>query len=437
MTLERHPTLIVGGGLTGISAALHLKNDYVLAERDDSLGGLARTDEKQGFYFDRTGHWLHLRDPEMMALVARLPGLRWSEVERISKIYSHGRFIQYPFQSNFHGLPKDVVFECLHGYVEALVGRQAEAPRNFEEYVLHHFGKGIAEHFMIPYNSKLWGVHPREITSAWCSRFLPIPSREQVLAGAIGAGKDNVGYNVRFRYPEHGGIGAFSAALAAELDPQRVNLNTSIEKIDHLGYQLQMGGESVDYHALITTMPLPKLIDTMDDVPGEVLKAVSQLRATSVRYLDVATRKPPPQDYHWVYTPEMHLPFYRVGVYSNAVPSMAPAGCASLYVELSDRDAPADQEAATAEALRALVEIGAIGAVEDVVFADLREIEVAYVIFDEHYEASLKCIFEWLESRRIYSCGRYGAWIYNSMEDSLLAGKAVAEHVDALAVRTS
>lgn len=436
MTFVRHPTVIVGGGLTGISAALHLNHDYVLAEQSDSLGGLARTCEKRGFFFDRTGHWLHLRDPEMITLVDRLPGLRWAEVERISKIYSHGRFIQYPFQSNFNGLPTEVVYECLHGYVEALVGRQAQAPRNFEEYVLHHFGKGIAEHFMIPYNTKLWGVHPREITSAWCSRFLPIPTREQVLAGAIGAGKDNVGYNVRFRYPEMGGIGAFSAALSAQLDPAQVQLNTRVDQIDQVNYRLRMGGDVLDYHALITTMPLPRLIATMSEVPAPVLEAVSRLRATSVRYLDVATRKPPPEDYHWVYTPETHLPFYRVGIYSNAVPSMAPAGCASLYVELSERNAPADKEAEIAQALKALVEIGAIGAVEDVVFADLREIEVAYVIFDENYEASLACIFDWLESRRIYSCGRYGAWIYNSMEDSLLAGKAVAARVDALAVRS-
>ena len=36
-----------------------------------------------------------------------------------------------------------------------------------------YFGEGIARHFMLPYNEKLWGVHPREITAAWCSRFVP------------------------------------------------------------------------------------------------------------------------------------------------------------------------------------------------------------------------------------------------------------------------
>ena len=39
---------------------------------------------------------------------------------------------------------------------------------------------------MIPYNTKLWGVHPREITSEWCSRFVPLPKLEDVVKGAVG-----------------------------------------------------------------------------------------------------------------------------------------------------------------------------------------------------------------------------------------------------------
>jgi len=33
-----------------------------LVEKEARYGGHARTDETQGFHFDRTGHWLHLRD---------------------------------------------------------------------------------------------------------------------------------------------------------------------------------------------------------------------------------------------------------------------------------------------------------------------------------------------------------------------------------------
>ena len=427
------PVVIIGGGLTGISAAMHLggPRPWRLLERDSSLGGLARTEQRDGFSFDHTGHWLHLRDPCIQDLVRGLLGDGLCEVERVARIHSHGRRTLYPFQGNLHGLPADVIHECLVSYIKALLSRGEAEPRNFEEYINHHFGDGIGRHFMIPYNTKLWGVSPREITSAWCSRFVPRPDLEQVVAGAVGAGQSQLGYNVRFLYPKQGGIETLSRTLASRLDPARVSLNTAVSAVDQRARTVTTSqGETVPYHAMVSTMPLPELVACMADPPESVQEAASKLRATAVRYLNVASRKPVPEAYHWVYTPEQHLPFYRVGSFSNAVPSMAPAGCSNLYVELAGRHEPDDAE--VKQALGALVEIGALSAVEDVLFADVRNIECAYVIFDDNYEAALGTIFPYLERHRIYSRGRYGAWIYNAMEDSLLAGKEVAALIDAV-----
>ncbi|MBK8481905.1 MAG: FAD-dependent oxidoreductase [Proteobacteria bacterium] len=427
------PTIILGGGLTGISAALHLRRPYLLVERESRLGGLARTNERDGFFFDHTGHWLHLRTDAMRALAQRVMGEALVEVERRAAIYSHGVLTPYPFQANLHGLPPPVVYECLLGFVQARLQRGSEEPRNFEQYVLHHFGAGIARHFMLPYNSKLWGVPPAAITSAWCSRFVPIPTLEQVLAGAVGAGPAALGYNVRFVYPRQGGIESFTRALVAELDPSHTRLGTAPEAIDPRAGTVAVAGEALPFHALITSLPLPTLLGLLVDAPAAVLAAGERLRATPVRYLDVATRRPARADYHWAYVPEERYPFYRVGVFSNAMPSMAPPGCASLYVELSRREGDAAQ--ATREALEGLVAIGAIDAVEDVLFAELRELAPAYVVFDEGYESAVATIQSYLAAHRIFSCGRYGAWIYNAMEDSLLAGRQAAAETDALALR--
>src|SRR4051794_28591143 len=69
------PVIILGGGLTGISTAVHLRAPWILLERDERLGGHARTDERDGYRFDKTGHWLHLRDAGVKQLVDELlPG---------------------------------------------------------------------------------------------------------------------------------------------------------------------------------------------------------------------------------------------------------------------------------------------------------------------------------------------------------------------------
>lgn len=422
-------TLILGGGLTGISAALHLHVPWLLFEKENRLGGLARTESREGFYFDHTGHWLHLRDAAIQALTARLMGDSMVEVSRIARIYSHGVFTRYPFQGNLYGLPAEVVHECLLGYVEALLKSSTSStsdPKNFEDYIFTHFGAGIAKHFMIPYNWKLWGVHPREISSAWCSRFVPRPNTEQVIAGAVGAGPPELGYNIRFRYPKQGGIETFTRALIGELDPSRIHLNATVTEIDPHRREICVNGVHYPYHALITTIPLPRLIELCTSVPDAVNAAASTLRATALRYLNVATKRKAPCDYHWVYVPEERLPFYRVGVFSNAMPSMAPSGCSSLYVEMSGLVSRCDEQT-KAEAIRSLVEVNAIHSPDDVLFAEWRTIDPAYVVFDDNYHRALDVITPFLTQHHIHSRGRYGSWIYNAMEDSLLAGREAAE----------
>lgn len=421
--------VILGGGLTGISAALHLRQPWMLFERERTLGGLAITREREGYRFDRTGHWLHLRDAAMKTLVAETLPDQMVQVERKARIFSHGATTLYPFQANLFGLPPDVVKECLLGVIEAKLHPAGSAePNNFEEYCLRHFGAGISKHFMIPYNERLWGVSPREITAAWCSRFVPLPNLEQVVAGAVGANAGALGYNASFMYPKQGGIQTFAAALAGRLDPTRVHTSSSLDELDYQRREAVFGGERVPYSAVVATLPLPELLRRMPGLPKDIEQYAGRLRCTTLRYLDLATRSKPPADWHWVYVPEKRYPFYRVGIFSNAVPTMAPPGGGSFYVELADRGTVS--EAVVRESALGLAEMGAITSPADVLFADAREIDYAYVVFDDHYYAATSAIFAFLESHAIYPRGRYGSWTYNAMEDCLIAGREVAATIE-------
>src|SRR5262249_15371759 len=82
--------VILGGGLTGISGARHLTRRWLLIEKNDRLGGHARTDAHDGYFFDKTGHWLHLRDPYTKQLIADLLGDTMVRVERRARIFSNG-----------------------------------------------------------------------------------------------------------------------------------------------------------------------------------------------------------------------------------------------------------------------------------------------------------------------------------------------------------
>lgn len=451
--------LIIGGGLTGLSTALHLSSalpdlhagtgpdvgsgraavaagvplPWRLFEQASRPGGHARSECIRGFWFDKTGHWLHLRDPGIKSLVGSLfpgddPTRELLPVQRKARVFSHGALIRYPFQANLHGLPPAVISECLLGFIAAANQASADggAVRDFDDFCQKKFGAGIARHFMVPYNAKLWGVHPREITADWCSRFVPIPTLEQVVRGAVGDSPKELGYNVHFLYPRQGGIETLVHRLLSLLPRDRMALSAPLESVNLAQREVVIGGERLPYHALVATLPLPELCRRIVDLPPAMARWAEKLRCTPVRYLNVATRVPPRSDYHWLYVPEEKYPFYRVGVYSNAVPSMAPPGCGSLYVELSERGPPPDMNRLIPEVASGLCAAGVLGSPDDILFAELREIEYAYVVFDHAYYDALAQLVPFLEAQQIYPRGRYGSWTYNSMEDCLMLGRDIA-----------
>lgn len=429
---DGRPVVILGAGLTGLSTALHLRRSpFLVVEREQRVGGKARSERRDGYTFDVTGHWLHLRNDRVKALVRDLfePG-QLVEIERRTGVYTHGVMLAYPFQANLHGLPLAVVRDCLVDFVRAQIAAAdpaAAPPRSFREYAERRFGRGIAERFFVPYNTKLWGVTPDELTPDWGSRFIPLPELDQVIGGALGLRQEGLGYNPRFLYPRAGGIDHLPEAMAARVRgrrPESIRVGCSVEEIDPHGHRIKLQGERdwVEYRLLVSTLPLPQLVARTPAAPPAVREAAAALRWVSWRYLDVATRRAPPITEHWIYVPEPQIPFFRVGVYTNALPAMAPPGAGALYVELADRTGQPDLP----EIVRQLHAMGALASPDDVLFTELRHEECAYVLFDDACREATATIHAWLRQVGVRSCGRYGAWTYNSMEDSIIEGMEAA-----------
>ncbi len=430
---ERTPIAILGAGLTGMSAAIELRErgaPHRIFEKLSVPGGHAVTVEDNGFRFDRTGHLLHLKNDALRAQVLDWIGPDHLRIQRRSVIWSNGVYTRYPFQANTYGLPPQVAYDCVQGFIAAHLASTAgrAEPKNFEEYCVQHFGEGISRHFMIPYNSRLWGVHPREITSAWCQRFVPLPRLEDVIAGAVGLNDRELGYNSNFIYPRLG-IGKLAEGMAARLP--ELELGRAPLRIELGARCLVFEDERLEFDVLLSTIPLPKLLELLDEVPDAVREAAAKLRCSHLDYLDVALRRKPGKDFHWAYVPEAKYPFYRVGCYCHFSEALAPPGKSSLYVELADR-APPDLERVVPEVARGLIEMGVIDSADDIEFARARRIDYAYVIFDHEYFAALEVIRPFLERARIVSSGRYGDWNYSAMEDAIVFGKTAAERALAL-----
>jgi len=422
--------VVLGAGLAGLSTSYFLRRAGVphrVLEKDPVVGGHASTTEEAGYRFDRTGHLLHLRDEEIRQLVLSwFPEGHLLEIHRKSVVYSHGVYTRYPFQANVRGLPSEVAYACVRDFVKAST-RPTQMPiESFEDYSVAHFGEAISREFMVPYNQKLWGVHPAEITAKWCDRFVPIPTMDEVLRGAFGVDPPELGYNTKFLYPRLG-IGELASALATRAGS--IELGREARAIDLEARVVTTNdGELVPFTTLVSTLSMPALVARLVDAPAEVREAAAKLRATHLFYLDVALNTPVEVAWHWAYVPSPDVPFYRVGAYSRFSSALVPVGKGSLYVELASREAP-DLATLLPVVADELVKMGVIRAREAIRFARVRRLDPAYVVFDRHHEEATRVVSDYLASRDVLSAGRYARFTYASMEDAILDGRSVANAI--------
>ena len=441
MKHEHTKTLIIGAGLTGISCSIHLESEHLLVEAENEPGGIVRTRIKHGgFYCDGTGHWLHLRNPEIKQMVYDALGDNIVEYTRRARIFSKDTHTLFPFQANLDGLPKDVILECLTGLWKArhpedfgLVADNIPST-SFGESIQRLFGEGISKHFMTPYNEKLLGVPLTEISPRYAERFVPKPSIEDILKGAFGVSKESLGYNATFIYPKEGGIGALPQSLVNhyQLQPE---YGVRVTAIDLDKHEAQLSdGRQIKYDNLVNTMPLVNLLQILSSTPECVTESAKKLRATTVYYFDIGVKGPGAggSDFHWVYFPEKDFVFYRVGSYSAVHPDLAPEGCRSYYVEISGgyEEYREDTEALKKRVIQDLIKGGTLSSMDEVLFMDLCTIPHAYVVFDSNYEDSRATILDELLKYNVQSCGRWGGWNYGGMEDAMIEGRNAAILID-------
>jgi protoporphyrinogen oxidase len=425
------PVLIVGGGLTGLVAAERLAaggRAAVVFEAENEAGGACRSIEAAGFTFDHTGHLLHIGRPETKTYLEELE--IWQDLEvhaRRAAVVIGGHQTPYPVQINTHGLAPQVRRDCLLGFIRAWARRDGDEPENFLEWVLERFGEGLGRHFFFPYNRKLYRAEPEELSLDWVGRYVPKPDLKEVVDGALGLHDAAVGYNATFRYPRRGGIRLLPDAVARRVPELR--LGCAVERV-HLGERwLELAsGERLEWQRLLSTIPLPDLVDRLvDALPEGLAVARGALRWVRVLNIALGVEGEAPSTEHWLYFADEDLPYYRVGFPSNHG-DLAPSGCHTVSIEVSLDPGRGDVEAAAADAERALASSGLLDPAA-VRVRRLTVIDPAYVVFDHARRGAVAQLRGFLREHGVLLAGRWAEWKYSAMEDAVLDGMHAARRL--------
>jgi UDP-galactopyranose mutase len=484
---EYAKTAIIGAGPTGLSAAFH-DQDSVLLEANDTVGGWCRSLEENGFTFDFAGHIMFSNDAYVHDMYRKLLGDNVHWQNREAWVYSKGVHTRYPFQGALYGLPPEVIKECIVGAIEARFGRlkssdskeskglkqtsaeirdqacragdvkdccgdgvlestvrlvspktapksSAEPYANFEEFIYKVWGAGVAKHFAIPYNRKLWAVDLKEMETSWLGGRVPLPDLDEMIEGALRPVPKPMGPNARFGYPLQGGFQSLMNGFLPHIKG-RLRLNSEVVSISPTQHRVTMAdGATLEYGHLISTMPLPVLLKKLrGDVPARIRQAADDLRHISVRCVNLGIGRPNLTEKHWIYYPEDTV-FHRIFVQGNASPHCNPPGGFGLTCEITyapGKPLPCDGNALIQQCIQDCHKVGIFSPDDPVWAANQVDMPHAYVIYDHARASNVKLIRDWLGERDIILAGRYSEWEYYNSDHAFLAGKRAANTVQEL-----
>jgi protoporphyrinogen oxidase len=430
---------IIGAGPCGLACARELERlgfrDWAIYERNGWPGGNASSVvDGQGFTWDLGGHVVFSHFGEFDALLDEAMGEEVLEHDRSSYVRVGDGWVPYPFQNNLRYLEPEVVEECLAGLADAVGG---SADMNFGAWMEATFGRGITRHFMRPYNLKVWATPLEEMSATWIAERVSVVDYDRALANVTNR-RDDKGWgpNNTFKFPRSGGTGEIYRRVAERLG-RRVRFDRELTGLDPVRKTLRFAdGATESYDALVTTMPLDRLVELVAGRPSALLAAARELRHTGVSVVGVGYERPLENDTSWMYFPNGDTPFYRATNFAKYSPANVPGGDVSRYSSYMTESAyrpasPPDPQALEERVVAALSASGVVEGSPPVASVHTVDVEYAYPVPTLRRDQALETIQAWLMERDVYSRGRFGSWRYEigNMDHAVKMGVDIARLV--------
>ena len=461
--------IVIGSGPTALGAAqrlheiINIKNysniSVAILEQTEKPGGLAASErDEQGFLWDMGGHVVFSHYQYFDATLDKAVK-DWNWKQRAAYAFMKGsddkrRFIPYPVQNNIEVMDKVDQQKSLSGLEEITSNPVKEKPANFDQWLLRNFGEGLCEVFMRKYNKKVWTIDPTEMNSVWVGERVAVPDIAKLKAkiAAYDKGtpaKDSAwGPNNVFRFPKYSGTGAIWQAVGDLLPRQWfkfhhkvISINTNTKSL-----MVEMGARSdsvkeFKFDSLISTVPLDIFVNMLKGQDGsleEMKQLTSRLVYSHTHVIGIGLTGQPPEmlsNKSWMYFPDSDSPFYRITVFSSYSDDHVPKPGKqwSLMCEAAEPKTNSNPEKWTKDHLidttvQSLINYGFIKA-EMVVSKYYRRLDHGYPVPSINREMILKKVQPWLESKGIYSRGRFGGWRYEvaNQDHSFMQGVEISD----------
>lgn len=425
MSTERIANVILGGGVAGLGAAHQARRSGTPAtifEARSRAGGLLDNFMVDGFRFDSAVHLSFATEDAVRDVFDRTP---FHTHNPESLCWDTGYWLKHPVQTNMRPLPAAEKVELIAGLAEATTGEI----RNYEDWLVQQYGGPIAARWPLVYTEKYWTLPARALGTKWIGQRMRRADLREVLEGALSDDVPNRYYVKEMRYPEKGGYRAFIEPLIEQAD---IRYDKAAIAIDLAARVVTFAdGSTVQYERLVSTLPLPRLIELVLDAPSDVHEAAATLFATSVDLISIGFNRPRVSPSLWFYIYDTDIAAARGYSPDWKSADNVPEGCSSLQFEIySSIKRP---QAMTAEEMKdntvaGLKKMG-IADEGDIVVLDHRRLPYGNVVFDLGMEERRDRVLAWVRQQGIGSAGRFGEWDYLWSNQSMLSGMAAGREV--------
>lgn len=411
MNILQNNVVILGSGIAGISAGYHLKQKGItpiIFEKDSDWGGLCGNFTIEEFRFDRFVHFTFTDDPYIKDIFEKSSPLY--EHPSLSYNYYHGAWLKHPAINNLAQLSTEEKTLIIKDFVNK-PQKEVKKIKDYDEWLKVQNGNYFAEHFPAVYTEKYWGQKPKNMETKWIGQRIRSASLDEVLRGAFEEQQTNFYYTNYMRYPKKGGFRSILNDCRKGLD---IRFNKKVIRIDTSNKLVYFADKtSQHYDNLISSLPLPEIVNIIYNCPQKVKTAANNLHYTCGYQVSLGFNRPDVAKYLWFYIYDKDILPARV--YSPNLKSAdnVPTGCSSLQAEIffdCKEKIPPKEEVLnnTIEKLKKICGFKD----KDILVKDIRFEPYANVTFTHDIYKNRKIILNWLKKQNIKSIGRFGLWDY-------------------------
>ncbi|MFH0878407.1 MAG: FAD-dependent oxidoreductase [Lentisphaerota bacterium] len=437
---EKHkPIVIVGAGVAGITLAWELVKrgrEVIVIEKQDQIGGLAKTLRYGDFSFDTGPHRFYSTKPYIMDYIREVLGDELLEWDVDSAVRLFQTYYDWPLNiSVILKLPIPVML----GALKDMIIREKRPGVSFEDHILNKYGRTLYRTDFKPYTEKFLKMPCSEIHSDWAKMGInrsvidekkKIDTIFHVIRNTLTPQKP-----LRVLYAKTG-CNVFTWQLAERIQKGggRILTGSNIVKLERGDAGIQrihlQDGTAIEPGLVVWTAP----IDLMARMLGLETSGLHFL--TMVLYF-AEIMHAPAFDYQWVYFAEEDIIFNRTSDMKHFSPHMSPPNTSALCVEVTckandpvEKDPSLIEEKVKAD----LIKVGLVKSPE--AFGRIHKLVLPYTypIYDLHYREKLSKVEKHIQQvKNVYLAGRSGLFWYNnqdnSIENALETAKVICQRI--------